>query len=461
MPFSANAWSRIDTPRRARPARALGEWDHDSEGDVFVPPPPDALPASLRPSRSNDAWLLHAPGASSAAGPGLVRRGRHAPARDGSESSDVHRLRVRLAQLEPVLDDARRDARLAARAQRTAAAERDRTRATLAATRRDASETIERARSESEAAREATKTATRASSALRRERDALVQKLALAEAETKRAADALRVAHREKAAGERRREEARATSAAEEAKKKPTARDAATRTRAPEIAFAELLASTKEDAYRAGFRDGEQRGRDETREAFVEERRLAEAARDAAHARASDAEARVARLAARLDSAREAAAAERRRAAAAAKKKDANEAASRAKASAAAEALAAAETREGVFRARLEAMALAFAARNQQSEKRFHVSRAAPSDAPPPAPAKKKGRAPRTPKTSATHAKTADSGSEKKEKGVSAPSLRAEPVRDENGRAPRCERKEGGLPDWLPEVRPPPAFMPA
>ena len=461
MPFSANAWSRIDTPRRARPARALGEWDHDSEGDVFVPPPPDALPASLRPSRSNDAWLLHAPGASSAAGPGLVRRGRHAPARDGSESPDVHRLRVRLAQLEPVLDDARRDARLAARAQRTAAAERDRTRATLAATRRDASETIERARREREAARAATETARRATRALLVERDALVQNLAaLAEAAARSERDA-RAATRETAPETARRavsETARrrkrsAMKPLGEEQKPPRTRDAETSARAPEEAFADLLAATEEAARRAGFRDGEARGRDATSEAFAEERRLAEAARDAARARATAAEARVVRLAARLDVAREAAAAERRSAVAAAKTRDEKDAAARAEASVAAEALAAAETREGVFRERLEAMALALAARDREEAR--VPSRAAPRRA-----ARERGR---TPPRATTM--TVSGSSPTREDGVLARDPRAEtflklePGGDEKGgdaRAPRVLRGEGELPDWLPEVRPPP-----
>ena len=112
-----------------------------------------------------------------------MRRGRHAPARDGSESPDVRRLRVRLAQLEPVLDDARRDARLADRARRTAEAERDRARATLAAERRDASEAIERARAASETARAETKTAREETRAFRDERDALRESAAVFKAE--------------------------------------------------------------------------------------------------------------------------------------------------------------------------------------------------------------------------------------------------------------------------------------
>ena len=94
MPFSASA--RNDAPRPPRPARAFVDvWDHDAEGDAFVPPPPATLPASLRPKPSHDAWLLHELGAQKthAAGPGLVHRGRHAPARDGSESPELRRAR--------------------------------------------------------------------------------------------------------------------------------------------------------------------------------------------------------------------------------------------------------------------------------------------------------------------------------------------------------------------------------
>ena len=52
----------------------------------------------------------------------VVRRGRHVPARDGTESAELFRLRSRVAVLEPLLDDALRDARLAARRERTALA---------------------------------------------------------------------------------------------------------------------------------------------------------------------------------------------------------------------------------------------------------------------------------------------------------------------------------------------------
>ena len=66
MPFSASASSRSDAQRDPRPARAFAVWDHDPENDAFVPPPPKTLPASLRPPRSNDAWLLEGYGAPAA-----------------------------------------------------------------------------------------------------------------------------------------------------------------------------------------------------------------------------------------------------------------------------------------------------------------------------------------------------------------------------------------------------------
>lgn len=190
MPFSASA--RNDAPRLPRPARAFVDvWDHDAEGDAFVPPPPATLPASLRPKPSHDAWLLHELGAQKthAAGPGLVRRGRHAPARDGSESPELRRARVRLAQLEPVLDDARRDARLADRARRTAEAERDRANAALEEMREEAS-LMRRCADEQRAAlcdaRREKDAARRRMCALEKELDDATRKLAAAVDETEK-----------------------------------------------------------------------------------------------------------------------------------------------------------------------------------------------------------------------------------------------------------------------------------
>ena len=371
MPFSASASSRSDAPRDPRPARAFAVWDHDPEGDVFVPPPPETLPASLRPPRSNDAWLLDAPGAPTAAGPGLVRRGRHAPARDGSESPDVRRLRVRLAQLEPVLDDARRDARLADRARRTAEAERDRARATLAAERRDASEAIEREAKRSETARAETKTAREETRAFRDERDATRERYEVfkAEAIRREKETEAKIAVMERRLREREDDVLRKRVDVG-TETRDLFGDAEVNAEAQKAQKAhrrdERLRSATRDAYEAGSRDGERRGREATLEASNATKLLAEAAQDAAHARAADAEARVATLAVRLERARAKAAAERKRAAAAETRRNEHEALCRLKVSAAADALAAAETREGVFRVRLEELLArnAFVARN-------------------------------------------------------------------------------------------------
>jgi len=473
MPFWASASSRSDAPRDPRPARAFAVWDHDPEGDAFVPPPPDTLPASLRPPRSNDAWLLDAGSCA-----GLVRRGRHAPARDGSESPDVRRLRVRLAQLEPVLDDARRDARLADRARRTAEAERDQARAALAAARRDASEAIEEARAadlRTEAARVETKTAREETRAFRDERDALKRSAAVFEAEAIRREKETEAALAEMERRLREREREVVDAGTE------TASDSFGDASDEERVAAEIRSATR-DAYEAGSRDGERRGREATLEALeasAAARLLAEAARDAAHARAADAEARVATLAARLERARANEAAERKRAAAAEARRNEHETLSRLKASAAADALAAAETREGVFRARLEALArnppLVANGTEPRTEREptgppvgsfFCDARRAPAKTSPKEDQKKK------PSSFAssfarveTRAKTVSL-----KKGNPAPFAKKRAAfgddhlssdgRDENARSLREEKqKQGELPDWLPEVRPPPRML--
>ena len=469
MPFWASASSRSDAPRDPRPARAFAVWDHDPEGDAFVPPPPDTLPASLRPPRSNDAWLLDAGSCA-----GLVRRGRHAPARDGSESPDVRRLRVRLAQLEPVLDDARRDARLADRARRTAEAERDRARAALAAARRDASEAIEEARAASEAARVETKTAREETRAFRDERDALKRSAAVFEAEAIRREKETEAALAEMERRLREREREVVDAGTE------TASDSFGDASDEERVAAEIRSATR-DAYEAGSRDGERRGREATLEASAAARLLAEAARDAAHARAADAEARVATLAARLERARANEAAERKRAAAAEARRNEHETLSRLKASAAADALAAAETREGVFRARLEALArnppLVANGTEPRTEREptgppvgsfFCDARRAPAKTSPEDQKKKPSSFASSFARVETRAKTP-----KREKGnpgtpfakkraalKSDDHLSSEEPRDENARSLREEKeKQGELPDWLPEVRPPPRML--
>ena len=448
-------------------------WDHDPEGDAFVPPPPDTLPASLRPPRSNDAWLLDAPGAPGAAGPGLVRRGRHAPARDGSESPDVRRLRVRLAQLEPVLDDARRDARLADRARRTAEAERDRARAALAAARRDASEAIEEARAadlRTEAARVETKTAREETRAFRDERDALKRSAAVFEAEAIRREKETEAALAEMERRLREREREVVDAGTE------TASDSFGDASDDERVAAEIRSATR-DAYEAGSRDGERRGREATLEASAAARLLAEAARDAAHARAADAEARVATLAARLERARANEAAERKRAAAAEARRDEHETLSRLKASAAADALAAAETREGVFRARLEALArnppLVANGTEPRTEREptgppvgsfFCDARRAPAKTSPEDQKKKPSSFASSFARVETRAKTVSlkkgnpAPFAKKRAALKSDDHLSSDGRDENARSLR-EEKRGELPDWLPEVRPPPRML--
>ena len=476
MPFSASASSRSDAQRDPRPARAFAVWDHDPENDAFVPPPFETLPASLRPPRSNDAWLLDAPGAPTAAGPGLVRRGRHAPARDGSESPEMRRLRVRLAQLEPVLDDARRDARLADRARRTAEAERDRARATLAAERRDASEAIEREAKRSETARAETKTAREETRAFRDERDATRERYDTAirrekETETKIAVMERRLREREDDVSRKRVDVGTET--------RDSFGDAEGNAEAQKAQKAhrrdERLRSATRDAYEAGSRDGERRGREATLEASNATKLLAEAARDAAHARAADAEARVATLAVSLERARAKAAAERKRAAAAETRRDEHEALCRLKVSAAADALAAAETREGVFRMRLEELLArnAFVARNPPKKTEptgppvgsfFSDARRAPAKKEP------EGQKKNSSSFASSFARVAaPAQTPERDAGNPAPFAKESEALDANdpssdGRAfsnahSLREEKQGELPDWLPEVRPPPRML--
>ena len=476
MPFSASASSRSDAQRDPRPARAFAVWDHDPENDAFVPPPFETLPASLRPPRSNDAWLLDTPGAPTAAGPGLVRRGRHAPARDGSESPEMRRLRVRLAQLEPVLDDARRDARLADRARRTAEAERDRARATLAAERRDASEAIEREAKRSETARAETKTAREETRAFRDERDATRERYDTAirrekETEAKIAVMDRRLREREDDVLRKRVDVGTET--------RDLFGDAEVNAEAQKAQKAhrrdERLRSATRDAYEAGSRDGERRGREATLEASNATKLLAEAAQDAAHARAADAEARVATLAVRLERARAKAAAERKRAAAAETRRNEHEAGCRLKVSAAADALAAAETREGVFRMRLEELLArnAFVARNPPKKTEptgppvgsfFSDARRAPAKKEP------EGQKKNSSSFASSFARVAaPAQTPERDAGNPAPFAKESEALDANdpssdGRAfsnahSLREEKQGELPDWLPEVRPPPRML--
>ena len=481
MPFSASA--RNDAPRLPRPARAFVDvWDHDAEGDAFVPPPPATLPASLRPKPSHDAWLLHELGAQKthAAGPGLVRRGRHAPARDGSESPELRRARVRLAQLEPVLDDARRDARLADRARRTAEAERDRANAALEEMREEAS-LMRRCADEQRAAlcdaRREKDAARRRMCALEKELDDATRKLAAAVDETEKCR--VHARKHEETADARLRDLTRSRAAllkATDVKKKK--KDAETNT----TAFAEAFADVLSERYASGVRDGDASREKATRDVLERERRLADASRDAAHARASDAEARVARLAASLERTREAAAAERKRAAAMSATRDADAAASKAKTLAAKKALAAAETREAVFRARLEAMALALASRVRETDfgrssepskedespvffgAEVRVESRVKSARRDAAFEKKKrmGRASKPRTSSSALATRLRSRASSPERRVPAPAatLRSSLDPSSGGRDENAPVRGGNRhDDWLPEVRPPPRML--
>jgi chromosome segregation ATPase len=464
MPFSASARNDV--------------WDHDAEGDAFVPPPPHTLPASLRPKPSHDAWLLHELGAQNthAAGPGLVRRGRHAPARDGSESSDLRRARVRLAQLEPVLDDARRDARLADRARRTAECERDRANALLETMREETREILRCADEQRAALCDAERdvaAALRKTRELEKARDEATKKVSLVVLET----DELRTnaQKHEETAQKHLRDLTRLRAAFLKATQ-TSKKDAGTNTAAFSDAFDDVLS----ERYASGFSDGDASRGKATRDVLERERELAEAARDAAHARASDAEARVARLAASLERTREAAAAERKRAAAINATRDADAAASKKKALAAEKALCAAETREAVFRARLEAMALALASRVRETDSTSHdpsndeespfgakevrvKSRVAPRARDAAFEKKKRtGRASKPRKSSSALATRSRSRASSPERRIFAP---AAPLRSSgDSSSGGCETNapvRGGNhhDDWLPEVRPPPRML--
>ena len=401
-----------------------------------------------------------------------------APARDGSESPELRRARVRLAQLEPVLDDARRDARLADRARRTAEAERDRANAALEEMREEAS-LMRRCADEQRAAlcdaRREKDAARRRMCALEKELDDATRKLAAAVDETEKCR--VHARKHEETADARLRDLTRSRAAllkATDVKKK----DAETNT----TAFAEAFADVLSERYASGVRDGDASREKATRDVLERERRLADASRDAAHARASDAEARVARLAASLERMREAAAAERKRAAAMSATRDADAAASKAKALAAEKALAAAETREAVFRARLEAMALALASRvretdfsrssepSKEDESPFFFGaevrvesrvKSARRDA---AFEKKKrmGRASKPRTSSSALATRLRSRASSPERRVPAPAatLRSSLDPSSGGRDENAPVRGGNRhDDWLPEVRPPPRML--
>lgn len=131
MPLSA--CSRTDTgcDGPARGFHHVSVWDHDPDGDTFIPPPAALLPLELRPPSMRN--VVHATRDASSS---LVRRGRHAPALDGSEPPEMRRLRVRVAQLEPAFEDTKRTLRLCDRARRTADAENERLKAHVEALER-------------------------------------------------------------------------------------------------------------------------------------------------------------------------------------------------------------------------------------------------------------------------------------------------------------------------------------
>jgi chromosome segregation ATPase len=254
-------------------------------------------------------------------------------------------------------------------------------------------------------------------------------------------------------------------------------KDAGTNTAAFSDAFHDVLS----ERYASGFSDGDASREKATREVLERERELAEAARDAAHARASDAEARVARLAASLERTREAAAAERKRAAAINATRDADAAASKKKALAAEKALCAAETREAVFRARLEAMALALASRVRETDSRRSEpgknddespfgakevrvkSRVAPRARDAAFERKKRtGRASKPRKSSSALATRSRSQTSSPERRVFAPAatLRSSGDSSSGGCETNAPVRGGNRhDDWLPEVRPPPRML--
>jgi hypothetical protein len=409
-----------------------------------------------------------------------VRRGRHAPARDGSECPDLRRARVRLAQLEPVLDEARRDARLADRARRTAECERDRANALLETLREETREILRCADEQRLALCDAERdvaAALRKTRELEKARDEATKKVSLVVLET----DELRTNARkhEETAQKHLRDltRLRAELAFLKATQMTPKKDAGTNTAAFSDAFHDVLS----ERYASGFSDGDASREKATREVLERERELAEAARDAAHARASDAEARVARLAASLERTREAAAAERKRAAAINATRDADAAASKKKALAAENALRAAETREAVFRARLEAMALALASRVRETDstrsepgknddespfgaKEVRVkSRVAPRARDAAFERKKRtGRASKPRKSSSALATRSRSQTSSPERRVFAPAatLRSSGDSSSGGCETNAPVRGGNRhDDWLPEVRPPPRML--
>ena len=172
----------------------------------------------------------------------------------------------------------------------------------------------------------------------------------------------------------------------------------------------------------------------------------------------------------RLERARAKAAAERKRAAASETRRNEHEALCRLKVSAAADALAAAETREGVFRMRLEELLArnAFVARNPPKETEptgppvgsfFSDARRAP--------AKKEPEGQK--KNSSSFARVAVAKTPERDAGNPAPFAKESAALGEND--PSSDRrafsnahslreeKQGELPDWLPEVRPPPRML--
>ena len=230
--------------------------------------------------------------------------------------------------------------------------------------------------------------------------------------------------------------------------------------------------SATRDAYEAGSRDGERRGREATLEASNATKLLAEAAQDAAHARAADAEARVATLEVRLERARAKAAAERKRAAAAETRRNEHEALCRLKVSAAADALAAAETREGVFRMRLEELLArnAFVARNPPKKRNPPVHRWVPFLRRAARRRGPEGQKKNSSSFASSFARVAaPAQTPERDAGNPAPFAKESEALDAND--PSSDRrafsnahslreeKQGELPDWLPEVRPPPRML--
>jgi hypothetical protein len=437
MPFSASV-SRTDA-RRLRPTRASAPpvWDHDPEGDAFIPP--DELPAELWPLPPRDVFRLR--DASST----LVRRGRHAPARDGSESPEVRRLRVRLAQIEPTLDDTRRDARLADRARRTAEAERDRLLELVDVLERAARDRRELEARDHRALAEANETVSASRSRLmrvERHRDALLRDLAIAADETRAA----------RCSASRHEQETRDERAFAAARVKRTI-DAATST----VTFEDLERrrfAREEGKYQEGYEKGVREGIRVSRADISARERTAQAAVEAASTRARDAENATARISATVNRWRVAAETSRRREIFARAEKETVERNLTREAEDARAALEAAEARESVFRARLETSVL--------TQTRATVPTRVSTTSDDPSAARTRSR-PRS--RNRAEGETEAEPSSRFDVSIRSSGEAGAEAGDDPDRGTTGDRKKEDTreplknDEWLPEIRPPPRML--